>query len=81
MAKLLSDARIVAILSFAEGDGWEKSKEVAEAEHEATLKAVGEWLEGDCPHHVIADDEGDISYRVRRECMTCLTALKEGRMP
>ena len=40
---------------------------------EKTLKAVGEWLEGDCLHSSDAWE--------RRMCSICIDQLKQGKMP
>ncbi len=57
---------------------------VLKAQDTKTLKAVGEWLEGECPHN-----PGNPNARLmfmreaakRIHCDECLHQLKQGKMP
>ena len=42
-----------------------------------TLKMVGEWRTGDCPHRTMAnpDGDGDVSLQQRWQCPFCWQAL------
>jgi hypothetical protein len=76
MERILDDARIAAIMMASEGIGYEKGRDVAEAEHEETLKAIGEWLrEKGFPRY---GKEGALTVVIDAEEFG---SLKRGEMP
>lgn len=76
MDRLLTDETIKVALEL-EAD----AKALCIAQDTKTLKAVGEWLEGEDPH----DDAGFTERFTRADCVPCMEELidqlKQGKMP